>query len=153
MILLIYYLSFLNFACDFWLWSTLGAKTIIYVNYRYYEINLLGNNEYLNSFSSANFAGFSHFRRVIDDSVWETQKRQAASQLGQSSASCALLLIIPMSLELKWIGHQTYLLQQMGLSPADVQTIEADFRNAKLKLARIILKNGNSLYPPNSQGV
>jgi hypothetical protein len=131
----------------------LGAKTIISINHRYYEINLLGNNEYHRSFSPSDLAGFSHFRRVIDDSVWDTQKIQAASRLGQSSVSCTLLLIVPMNLESKWIGHQTYILQQMGITPNDVQTIEADFRNAKLKLARITLKNGTTKYAPDAQGV
>lgn len=130
---------------------SLGAKTLLSVNHRYYEIDLLGNSRLI-SFRSADFEGFSNYRRVIDDGVWESSKRHALSQLGMPAASCNLLLVVPMNLELKWIGHQTHILQQLGFTPEDVLTIEANFQNAKLKLTRAHLKNGTLQYIPDTKG-
>ncbi|MDO8721458.1 MAG: hypothetical protein Q7J31_04430 [Syntrophales bacterium] len=120
---------------------SLGAKTLISVNDRFYEINLMDNSGPV-PFTSADFEGFSNFRRVIDDVIWESYKRQSLQQIGLPRSDCALLLLVPMNLELKWRGYQTHILQQLGIAASDVLNIEANFQNSKLKLTRTNLKNG-----------
>lgn len=130
---------------------SLGAKTLISVNRRYYEINLMDNNGPV-PFTSADFEGFSNSRRVIDDVIWESYKRQALQHIGLPLSDCALLLVVPMNVELKWRGHQTYILQQLGIAASDVLTIEANFQNSKLKLTRTHLKNGMTQIIPDITG-
>lgn len=131
---------------------SLGAKTLISVNHRYYEINLLEGNSRPVPLTPLDFEGFSNSRRVIDDELWEPYKSQALQDLGLAFADCALLLVVPLNVELRWMGHQTHILQQLGINTSEVLTVEANFQTARLKLTRAHLKNGETKTIPDMTG-
>lgn len=122
----------------------LGCKTVVYemTSRQYYEIDLFSGD--ILPFSSNDFEGFSSFKRVIKDSVWTAQKIRAAARLKASPDSLEILLLVPISVEMRWIGHQVHLFRQMNIPIPDVETVEARFQEAKLKLVRVHLKDGSS---------
>ena len=122
----------------------LGAKTVVYntANREYHEINLLDGG--ILPLSSNDFKGFSLIKRVIKDVQWNPRKVSAASRLKASPESLEILLLLPMTVEASWIGHQVNLLSQMNIKISEVQTVEAQFEDAKFKLICVHLKNGSS---------
>lgn len=122
----------------------LGAKTLIYdrTTYEFFEINLF--NEEILPFSNNNFKTFSFFKRVIKDTQWNSQKVRAASRLNTSPNSLEILLLIPMTVEMHWIGYQVATFDKMGLQISKIQTVEGRFQGGKFKLVQVYLKDGSS---------
>lgn len=122
----------------------LGAKTVVYntVGREYHEINLLNGN--VLPLSSSDFKNFSAIKRVIEDAQWWSRKASAASRLNTMPESLEILLLLPMTVEARWVGHQVNVLSQMHIRISAVQTVEAQFQDAKFKLTRVHLKDGSS---------
>ncbi len=122
----------------------LGAKTLIYdINGRdLFEINLF--SEEALPFNKGELEGFSPFKRVVEDAQWDKQKNQVASRLNTSPEYLKILLLIPSSLEMRWLGHLVSLFQQMDLLISEVTTVEALFQKARLKVERVYLSDGSS---------
>ena len=122
----------------------LGAKTVLYEEEGrgFYEIDLLGTD--ILPLSRNDFKGFSFVKRVIKDPEWDQQRVRAASRLKTSSDSLAILLLVPLSVETRWIGHQVSIFRQLNLQISDIETVDAQFKNGRLKLVRLHLKDGSS---------
>ena len=122
----------------------LGAKTLIYdrTNREFFEINLFSGE--ILPFSSDSFKAFSLFKRVIKDTEWNSQKVHAASRLKTSPDSLEILLLVPMMVEMRWVGHQADTFNRMGLQISQIQTVEVRFQGGKFKLVRVYLKDGTS---------
>jgi len=122
----------------------LGAKTVLYEEEsgQFYEIDLLGTD--ILPLSRNDFNGFSFLKRVIKDPQWNQQKIRAASRLKTSTDSLAILLLVPFSVETRWIGHQVSIFKQLNLQVSDIETVDAQFKNGRLKLVRLHLKDGTS---------
>lgn len=122
----------------------LGAKTLIYdgTNREFFEINLFSGE--ILPFSSDSFKTFSFFKRVIKDTAWNSQKVHAASRLKTSPDSLEILLLVPMMVEMRWVGHQADTFHRMGLQISQIQTVEVRFQGGKFKLVQVYLKDGTS---------
>jgi len=122
----------------------LGAKTVLYEEEsgQFYEIDLLGTD--ILPLSRNDFNGFSFLKRVIKDPQWNQQKMRAASRLKTSTDLLAILLLVPLSVETRWIGHQVSIFKQLNLQISDIETVDAQFKNGRLKLVRLHLKDGTS---------
>ena len=122
----------------------LGAKTVLYEeeDREFYEIDLLGTD--ILPLSRNDFKGFSFVKRVIKDTEWDQQRIRAASRLKTSSDSLVILLLVPLSVETLWIGHQVSIFKQLSLQISDIETVDAQFKNGRLKLVRLHLKDGSS---------
>lgn len=120
----------------------LGSKTVVYdmSSREYYEIELF-NGDIL-PLNSSDFIGFSFFKRVMDDSQWNKQKIRAAARLNTSPESLEILLMVPMSVETRWTGHQANVFRQMNIKISNIEAVEAQFQESKLKIVRIHLKDG-----------
>jgi len=131
----------------------LNAKTLVFnkLTEEIYEFNLF-NNE-IKGINKASFNGFSCLKRVIDDSCWESNKREAAISLGILEDDLDVLLLIPMSLELLWLGHQVNILKKMNIKISEVESMEAIFNRSKFKLLRICLKDGSKIAVKDVYGV
>jgi len=131
----------------------LGAKTLIYdrTNREFFEINLFSGE--ILPFSRESFKTFSFFKRVIKDSQWNSHKNRVASRVNASPDSLEILLLVPMIVEMRWVGHQTDTFQRMGLQISQIQTVEGRFQSGKFKLVQVYLKNGSSRKVDDRIGV
>lgn len=80
----------------------------------------------------------------MEDFQWNHQKISAAARLQTFPDSLQLLLLVPISVETRWIGHQVSLFKHMNIQITEVETVEAQFQAGRLKLLRIYLKDGSS---------
>jgi len=131
----------------------LGAKTLIYdrTNREFFEINLFSGE--ILPFSSENFKTFSFFKRVIKDFQWNYHKNRVASRVNASPDSLEILLLVPMIVETRWVGHQADTFQRMGLQISQIQTVEGRFQRGRFKLVQVYLKDGSSRKVDDRIGV
>ena len=122
----------------------LGAKTVVFGidKGEFYEIDLFDGN--ILPLTKSDFEGFSFFKRVIKDRHWNALKSRAASRLNTSSELIEILLMIPMPVETRWIGHQVNVFTQMSIPIPNIETVEARFQGSKLKIVRVHLKDGST---------
>ena len=122
----------------------LGAKTVVYDTFRreYYAMNLFSGK--FIPMGSNDFKAYSFIKRVIRDPDFDDQKARAAERLNSPAEALQIVLLLPVSIEQRWIGHQVAAFSQMNLSISDVETVEARFQKGKLKLFRIHLKDGTT---------
>ena len=122
----------------------LGAKSVIYDKARKecYEIDLFSGDIF--PLSKYDLAGFSAFKRVIRDAQWDPHKMRAASFLNRKPDVLEILLVVPVSIETRWVGHQVNIFNQLDIQVSQIDTVEAQFNNSKLKLVRIHLKDGST---------
>lgn len=131
----------------------LGAMTVV-LNQETQDcsrINLFSGD--ISPLTRSDFAGFSDLKRVIKDSIWEKNLQRAAARLGTTRPMLSLLLVVPMSLETQWIGHQVHLLQSMHLDISHVASVDALFRKSKLIIRRVHLADGSARDVIDHSGV
>jgi len=123
----------------------LGAKTVVYDREHggYYQTDLFTGK--ILPMSESDFEGFSFIKRVIKDPEWQEQKRRASSRLETNPDSASILLLLPLSVETRWIGHQVSAFRQMNLSLSSIARVDARFEDASLRIVRIHLTDGSSL--------
>ncbi len=131
----------------------LGCKTILYDNRNreYSDISLFDGN--IMPISRSEFSGYSKVKRVIEDLQWNPIKSEAARRLGIEVAEIEILLLVPTSLEARWLGHLSFIFEQMKMKASDVTTAEVNFQNAKLFLREVHLKDGTSRQVTGWAGV
>lgn len=131
----------------------LGAKTIIYNmnNREYYEINLFEGS--IIPFTRGNFYGFSPLKRVINDPLWNKQINEASISLNGSVELLELLLLVPVQIEARWMGFMMQKFQETQIKVQQVQTVEAQFTQGKLKLLNANLKSGITKQIQDQSGV
>jgi len=129
----------------------LGAKTVIYDREHrvYYAIDLFKGD--ILPMSSDDFKGFSSFKRVIKDPEWDHEKMRAATRINASPELIQILLLVPLPVEQRWIGHFVNIFRQMNINISEIETIEARFQGSRLKVVRLHLKDG-SLRDVNDPG-
>ena len=103
--------------------------------------------------SRSEFSGYSKVKRVIEDLQWNPIKSEAARRLGIEVAEIEILLLVPTSLEARWLGHLSFIFEQMKMKASDVTTAEVNFQNAKLFLREVHLKDGTSRQVTGWAGV
>ncbi|GBD97005.1 MAG TPA: hypothetical protein ENG83_05825 [Nitrospirae bacterium] len=131
----------------------IGAVTVLHdsISSRTYKIDLF--SDAVKPFVKDDFKGFSFFKRIIDDRPLDVKIKHAASMIGTSAKLLELLLLVPMSVEKRWIGHQITLFNDKNLKISEIETVEATFRNRKLKITRVRLKNGRSIRMTDKYGI
>jgi len=122
----------------------LRAKTLIYdaIDGSFYEVSLF-SDKIFKKLGPKDFNGYSTFKRVIDDSQWDFRKEKIASQLNARTDDLEILLLVPMSVELRWIGHQVSIFKKMNLKISEIDSVEANFSMSKLKIKHLYLKDGS----------
>lgn len=120
----------------------LGARTIIYNKnkHAFLGVDLIKNR--LFSIDKSDLKEFSLFKRVIKDSKWNRIRKFAATEMNISEATLDIVLLVPMSVEVRWIGHQVNLLRNANIRVSEVESIDAIFQHGKLKVKRVWLQNG-----------
>ena len=131
----------------------IGCKTILFDtrNKEYSDINLFDGNTL--PISRSEFSGYSQMKRVIEDSQWNSIKSEAARRLSIDANQIEILLLVPTSLEAQWLGHLSFIFEQMKMKVSDVITADVTFQNAKLFLKQLHLKDGTSRQVSRQDGV
>ena len=123
----------------------MGAKTLLLLESAgvLYEIDLLRNRT--TPFSKEDLQGFSMLKRVIEDDHWNSIKAGLAARLNTPIEKMRLILALPQTLEVRWVGHQVSVFRLAGVSVDRVQSVDAHFEDGCFRVEALHLTDGRVL--------
>jgi len=120
----------------------LGCKTIIndQKSGNLYQINLLSGE--ILPISNNDLRGYSSLKRVVKDREFNNIKIRAAYRLNTPPRSIEIVILVPLPVEARWTGYQLNCFKKMGINVSEIATVEAYFKNSKLIVSQVNLKDG-----------
>lgn len=85
---------------------------------------------------------FSPFKRVITDNTFETRRLDLSDQVGNTEGNAELVLLVPLKVEARWMGHQMLIFKNHGVAVEGVASVDGTFLNGRLMIERFILSDG-----------
>lgn len=85
---------------------------------------------------------FSPFKRVVMDSVFEPRRVYLSNQVGSLSGDTEIVLLIPLKIEARWMGHQMLIFKNHGVSLDNVAWVEGTFSKGDLIIEKFMLSDG-----------
>lgn len=96
---------------------------------------------------------FSNIKRIVEDPIWREKLARIASRMGKEPSQLKIVLLIPYDIELRWLGHQAHLFEQTDIPLTEVQNVEAVFRQGRLYITKVHLKDAKTLTIQDESGV
>lgn len=131
-----------------------GALTLLYDehNQSYKQVDLFqGTIRPLPS--QEKLQQFSNIKRIVEDPIWREKLTRIASRMSKEPSQLKIVLLIPYDIELRWLGHQAHLFEQTDIPLAEVQNVEAVFRQGRLYITKVHLKDAQTLTIQDEAGV
>ena len=131
----------------------LGCITIVKIfgDNDLFRINLL-TGEVL-PIRQTKLKGFSSLKRVVKDREFSEVKARAASRLNASPGEIEIIMLVPLRMEARWLGYQLNCFKKANIRLSEVATVETHFKNSKLTVLGVNLKDGTRKKIDDTKGV